>query len=335
MSQVMTRNAALAAQRIKDLLAAEVVETRATLTQVRGLVGSAATSLTESFRGLDRASAQQLGLLQETFKKTDAAQPANRSKNLSFEEFAIATDEVLQGFVGNILKTSQSSGQMVTMVDEMANHMKAMLGLLTDIMRITDQTNLLALNATIEAARAGEKGKGFGVVATEVRNLSKDSKRFSDTLTEIVRSTAKGMAETRSIVNTMASTDMTLATQAKTRVDDMFGQITAMNANVERQLTEISRISRQINQSVGQAVRCLQFEDITHQLIDHAAKRLDLLAEMTGRVCDATLVASGRTAPGSGAQELEACAEQIEQLIAAQRKPGEQSSMDVGSVDLF
>ena len=222
------------------------------------------------------------------------------------------------------------------MVDDMAAHMKSMLGLLNDLMRITDQTNLLALNATIEAARAGERGKGFAVVATEVRSLSKDSKRFSDKLTELVRKTAKGMQETRTIMNDMSSADMTIALQAKARVDDMLAQVGSMNQELEGRVVEIDRIASTINGSVAQAIISLQFEDIVRQLLEHVADRIDLVGKAAIDALSFDTAAEPEAALDSLNDAIGATADVLEQrLVAARRKPGTQTSVESGSVDLF
>lgn len=95
--------------------------------------------------------------------------------------------------------TGTASGQAarsvrtVAMLEEQAIQIEGFLG---DIRAIASKTNLLALNATIEAARAGEAGRGFGVVAGEVKALSADTRRASDRISALIAGIRGGVADT-------------------------------------------------------------------------------------------------------------------------------------------
>ncbi|WP_442854463.1 methyl-accepting chemotaxis protein [Bacillus sp. FJAT-29937] len=72
-----------------------------------------------------------------------------------------------------------------------------------EIQKVADQTNLLALNAAIEAARAGHEGRGFTVVANEVRNLAENSKRMSNHIVELISQSTLNIESLVDIMNGM------------------------------------------------------------------------------------------------------------------------------------
>ncbi|MFV2061144.1 MAG: methyl-accepting chemotaxis protein [Gammaproteobacteria bacterium] len=241
-------------------------------------------------------------------------------------------------FVDQVVGVSKESMSMVHVIDDIATQMEDVVGLLADVKTIADQTNLLALNAAIEAARAGDAGRGFAVVADEVRKLSKNSNKFSDQIKEVVNNAHVNIDKAQKSISSMASKDMSVAIQSKQRVEEMFEQVGEINEFIEVKLSDISQISEQINNSVGVAVRSLQFEDIVRQLVEHINLRI-VGVEESFRLINNSVVNDGNEISAEYIDELKLMHENIKNniLIGAENSgnPVSQKSMDEGAIELF
>jgi hypothetical protein len=114
-----------------------------------------------------------------------------------FEELTDRLDEVV-GNLGGLTKMSNSSAQVV---GDMSVRAKEISSVLTLVRGIAEQTNLLALNAAIEAARAGEQGRGFAVVADEVRGLADKTQSAINETNEVIQAMLTNVSGVGSVFN--------------------------------------------------------------------------------------------------------------------------------------
>ncbi len=237
------------------------------LSQIQTVVRDAATKLGNSFNGLNTESQGQSEIVKFL---VDEHQGDGHSSDFNMRVFVRETDQMLKKFVSQLISTSKHSMHMVHTIDDIANHMDKAFKLLDDVRSIADQTNLLALNAAIEAARAGEAGRGFAVVADEVRSLSQNSNRFSDEIRTVVQKAKIDTESARSVIKEMASKDMTENMVAKAHVEEMLKGIDDYDVMVAGELGKISEVGERISASVHLAVRSLQFEDVVTQVADYS-----------------------------------------------------------------
>lgn len=222
---------------------------------------------------------------------SDGGKSESNAKD-KFEGFVQSTSDAMNTFVETTVQNSKHAMALVEKMDAINAEVSSILNILNEVENIAKQTNLLALNAAIEAARAGEAGRGFAVVADEVRNLSEKTNRFSNQIRTLVHNVNTSLESAEIAINTLAASDMTFVMESKQKVNTMMGELGELNETIAKNAVELNHSNGRVEQNVAAAVSTLQFQDMSSQLIGHAQLRLQAMREVAGQIGASAVAAS-------------------------------------------
>lgn len=294
----------------------------------------ALTTLSQAFQALKSDLDQQQNLVQSLLYGSGSTQQhddvAMNSAHKQMSNFAEDTMKTLNNFVESSVQTSADLMEMLDRVSELSEGMPELMRALDDIDNIAEQTNLLALNAAIEAARAGEHGRGFAVVADEVRTLSGRSSEFSRTIQDNLNAMNRRIETLVKDVGKIASQDMSFILHAKKEVEGAIQLLMAKSQSDQLVTQELEQLSQGLESALYDAMRAMQFEDMSSQTIQHTvAEQQHLLL----------LVEALRQGADDPHRFHEALRQSVESFSRAREErksnPVSSSSMSSGDIDLF
>jgi len=239
--------------------------------RVQALLSEAIASLTESFAGMHRQTEEQRRLALSITNGGSVGKTAN------FSDFVKNTADVMSRVVESMVDNSKMGMELVDVTDDIVQRIQEVQKTLSEIAGIAKQTNLLALNAAIEAARAGEAGRGFAVVADEVRDLSARTTKFSQQINATISSMHGSVRQSEVTIQHMASQDMTFALQSKQQITDIVNGMGQQNELRAQAIHSLGAGAAIVEGQVGRAITALNFQDMVSQLMNHVLKRVDAL----------------------------------------------------------
>jgi len=231
---------------LTDTFEAEIEQAMATLASASEELASTASSMSST---AEETSAQTQSVSSVTTQTSANVQTVAAAS----EELATAIAEVAR----QIDRTAEISDTATDRTERAKSEIQALStaareieDILVLIAGITEQTKLLALNATIEAARAGEAGKGFGVVASEVKNLANQTEQATTSVTEQIRTIQE---RTQAVVDSVESIHSVVndVNEIATAVASTAEQQNVATTEINRNITEAATGTEEVTRSVS------------------------------------------------------------------------------------
>ncbi len=203
------------------------------------------------------------------------------------KDSATKSMDVVRSTVAGIRHHSERTKADADAVTELSAKIQKIGSVVTTIQEIAAQTNLLALNAAIEAARAGEQGRGFAVVADEVRALAGRTDKSTREIDEMIKEVQQGAQDATASMGESVNEMQTVASQAEL-VEQNLDNVVTKIAEVNDQISQIAEAVNQQTAATAEVSQNIQNISSSVQTITDYARNADRTVESFSMVSDET-----------------------------------------------